>query len=485
MPITSTEVTQPTGTNLHLVVDSGTITVGNASIPVTQSGAWSVTATQATGTNLHTVVDSGSITVTQATGSNLHMVVDSGTITANIGTTNGLALDATVAKLTIAQGAALGTNTLALIGGSVTTASPAYTTGQISPLSLDTTGALRVNVTAGATSGTVAQGSTTAGQSGNFIQAAVTTAAPAYTTGQTSPLSLTTTGSLRIDNSSWIGSTAPTVGQKTMANSVPVVIASDNGLIVAQGSTTSGQSGQLVMGAVTTAAPAYTTAQSSPISLDTTGNIRIQMASWIGSTAPTVGSKTSANSVPVVIASDQGAVAVTAAQATAANLNAQVVGNVASGAADSGNPVKQGFVGVTALPTAVTNGQRANGISDKFGREVVVLGTVRDLKGTQTTTISASTTETTIVTAGGAGVFNDPIAILVANTSTATSTRIDFRDATAGTIRFSMQCPANQTTGFVIPGESIPQTTAAANWTAQCATSTTDVRIYVVYEKNQ
>lgn len=172
-------------------------------------------------------------------------------------------------------------------------------------------------------------------------------------------------------------------------------------------------------------------------------------------------------------------------QTNPANLNAQVAGDIASGTADSGNPVKQGFVGVTALPTAVTTGQRANAISDKFGRQATVLGTVRDLKGTQTTTISASVAETTIVTAGGAGIFNDPFQILVANTSAATSTRIDFRDATAGAVRFSLQCPANQTTGFNLPGESIPQTTAANNWTAQCATSTTDIRIYILFEKNQ
>lgn len=44
---------------------------------------------------------------------------------------------------------------------------------------------------------------------------------------------------------------------------------------VAQGSTTSGQTGSLVMGAVTSAAPSYTTAQTSPISLDTLGNTRV------------------------------------------------------------------------------------------------------------------------------------------------------------------------------------------------------------------
>lgn len=68
----------------------------------------------------------------------------SGTVTANVGTTNGLALDSTLAKLTIAQGVSLGSNTQALIGGSVTTAAPTYTTGQISPLSLSTAGLLRV-----------------------------------------------------------------------------------------------------------------------------------------------------------------------------------------------------------------------------------------------------------------------------------------------------------------------------------------------------
>lgn len=46
--------------------------------------------------------------------------------------------------------------------------------------------------------GTVAQGSTTSGQSGQLIQCAVITAAPSYTTAQTSPLNCTTNGILRV-----------------------------------------------------------------------------------------------------------------------------------------------------------------------------------------------------------------------------------------------------------------------------------------------
>lgn len=95
-----------------------------------------------------------------------------------------------------------------------------------------------------------AQGSTTVGQRGVLIQGAVTTAAPVYTTGQTSPLSITIGGLLRVDGSGatqpisgtvtanqgttpWVdnisqwGGVATSLGQKVMASSVPVVIASD------------------------------------------------------------------------------------------------------------------------------------------------------------------------------------------------------------------------------------------------------------------
>src|SRR5712671_5435327 len=53
--------------------------------------------------------------------------------------------------------------------------------------------------------------------------------------------------------------------------------------VVTQGSTTSGQSGQMAMGAVTTASPSYTTAQTSPLSLDTAGSLRVAIISGAGS----------------------------------------------------------------------------------------------------------------------------------------------------------------------------------------------------------
>lgn len=112
--------------------------------PATQPVSGTITVVQPTGTNLHAVIDSGTITVTQATGTNLHAVVDSGTITANIGTTNGLALDASVTGLQVSQGSTTSGEKGTLTMGAVTTAAPTYTTAQTSPLSLTTTGALRV-----------------------------------------------------------------------------------------------------------------------------------------------------------------------------------------------------------------------------------------------------------------------------------------------------------------------------------------------------
>ncbi len=48
-----------------------------------------------------------------------------------------------------------------------------------------------------------------------------------------------------------------------------------------------------------------------------------------------------------------------------------IEGDVAHDSADSGNPVKIGFQAENAFPTAVATGDRANGISDVFGRQLV------------------------------------------------------------------------------------------------------------------
>lgn len=129
-------VIQPTGTNLHTVVDSG-------SVSASQSGAWTVTAVQPTGTNLHTVVDSG-------------------TVTANIGTTGGLALDASVTGLQqTQQSSSIGVKGM-LMQGVVTSAAPGYSIDTVSPFSLTTGGLLRVDT--GSVAKTVNQGTSNISQ---------------------------------------------------------------------------------------------------------------------------------------------------------------------------------------------------------------------------------------------------------------------------------------------------------------------------------
>ena len=201
-------------------------------------------------------------------------------------------------------------------------------------------------------------------------------------------------GRLDANVGAWLGSTAPTVGQKAMAASLPVVIASDQSAVAVSGTVTAnigttnglaldatltgGTAKAIVRGGAkgaTAAADVTSTAEGADHqaldvqiyhggaainptqirALTATDVVSVEVNDWLGSTAPTVGQKTSANSIPTVLASDQSAIpvtdnggsitvdgTVTVTQATAANLNAQVQGTAAAGAAPSGNPVQVG-----------------------------------------------------------------------------------------------------------------------------------------------
>jgi hypothetical protein len=158
-------------------------------------------------------------------------------------------------------------------------------------------------------------------------------------------------------------------------------------------------------------------------------------------------------------------------------------GQGATGSAVPSGAQYDGGVAKTALPSAASDGNLTGKMVDKFGRQVVLPVTIRDLTGTQTTTISSSTSETTIVTAA-ASVFNDLLMLVVSNTS-ATATRVDFRDTTGGSVLFSLYVPAADVRGFSLGGVAVPQTSVNTNWTAQCGTSVADIRVYAVFAKNK
>lgn len=181
------------------------------------------------------------------------------------------------------------------------------------------------------------------------------------------------------------------------------------------------------------------------------------------------GQATLANSAPVAIASDQSKI--------------PVHGDTAHDAADANSPVKIGGQARTTNPTAVADADRTNAIFDKLGKQITV-GAIRELKAYQFTTITSSTAETTIITAGGAGVFCDPYSILLANTS-ATQCNVTIKEATAGSSTHIICVPPGETRGFTLPVDSaIKQTTANNNWTATCSASVAAMNITALYVKN-
>jgi hypothetical protein len=157
-------------------------------------------------------------------------------------------------------------------------------------------------------------------------------------------------------------------------------------------------------------------------------------------------------------------------------------GDIAQGTADSGNPVKCGGITQTGHPTATSLGQRVAASFDKEGRQLVQ-GAARLNKG-KTHTVISTTTETTVVAAGGTNIFNDLYGLVISNSS-ATTTTVTIRDSTAGTIQFMFVVPANDVRGLMIPVDSaVPQTTANTAWTATLSPAVTSIDFTALYVSN-
>jgi|GEM_PF-1415316 len=122
-------------------------------------------------------------------------------------------------------------------------------------------------------------------------------------------------------------------------------------------------------------------------------------------------------------------------------------------------------------------------ISNDLKGRLMVGSAPRTLKADQTTTITASTTETTIVTAI-ASTFIDVYGVILANTGS-TATSVTIRDVTAGTSRGQVYVPAGDTRGFMLPIDAAwKQATVNTAWTAQCSASTSSLVVTILYVKN-
>lgn len=242
--------------------------------------------------------------------------------------------------------------------GAVTTSSPAYTAGTNNALSLTLNGALRVD--------------------GSGVTQPISAASLPLPTGA-STSALQTTGNTTLATIS--GQLPTTLGQKTMANSLAVTIASDQSAIAitsaanyAQGATTAGEIGPLIQAAASATAPTYTTATTNPLSLTTAGALRVDgsavtqpisvvslplptgaatsalqtagnttLTTISGQLPTTLGQHTSAASLSVVIASDQSPIPVTASLSSTAVITS-VSNSLTTQVLLASNSARRGFI---------------------------------------------------------------------------------------------------------------------------------------------
>jgi hypothetical protein len=211
------------------------------------------------------------------------------TVTANLGTLNGAATAAGVSALEVTQGSTTSGQSGILTQGAVTTAAPTYTTAQTAPLSLDTSGNLRVAVTGG----------------GSNAAASATGSAVPASAGYTG---VNVGGTLRGVTGLSTGSLFPMT--------VAIVDGSGTQVTAFSGSGgTSSNFGSATPSAGTAAGYSDGTNMQSPRVFDLDSGAGTQYGLGInlrrsasGGSAELIGSSTSATSVPVVIASDQAAV---------------------------------------------------------------------------------------------------------------------------------------------------------------------------------
>lgn len=156
-------------------------------------------------------------------------------------------------------------------------------------------------------------------------------------------------------------------------------------------------------------------------------------------------------------------------------------GDIASGTADSGNPVKIGGVAKSGLITKVTDGSRVNSIYDLSGRQLTRMQ-AREIISTAYVTLSTGTEATLL--AASAGNFLDLIYIMGANTSGA-AVQVDIRAVTAGNIVATLYIPGNSTAGVSLP-VPFPQDNQGNNWTVDMPDITnSNVLISALFSKEQ
>lgn len=307
---------------------------------VTQPVSGTVTANLAAGTNAigklaaNSGVDIGDVDVTSVTP---------GTSATSLGK----------AADSVAGATDTGVAILAIRDDSLTTLTPAD--GDYAPLRVNSTGALHVTGGGGGTQYQEDAAHTT-GDTGTMALAVRkdTAAALAGSDGDYTPLITDANGALHVAVASGSVTASGTISVDNITTSiVPGTSASHLGK-AEDAAHASGDTGVMMLAVRkdTAAATAGTDGDYQPPITDSSGRL------WVNASGAAVPVTDNSGSLTV---DNAGTFAVQAASA----------GDTAHDAADSGNPVKVGFKAANALPTAVANADRANGISDLWGRQLV------------------------------------------------------------------------------------------------------------------
>lgn len=389
-----------------------------------------------------------------------------------------------------------------------TAAAPTYTEGSTDALSMDLSGNIRVAATVNATAALKA-----------------TAAAPLYVEASTDPLSGDLAGNLRCISSNFPALVDVNSGNKS-ASTLRMVLATDqptltNALKVDGSATTQPISGSVSItgslpafaaiptvkidqttpgvtnafdalnfpatvdvnagapgantirmalatgGAVT--ANAGTNLNTSALALETGGNL----ATLAGGVTASIYQNNIKQINGVVPLMGNGVTGTGSPRTTLANDNSALPawGHGVSGATAPAGMTLQGTLAKTALPAAVTDGQMAAFMADKFGRGIIRCAP-RELLVSATVTTTG--TSGTLLAAQGANVFADIFGLEISNSSAA-AVLVSISD---GTKTYNYEVPANSIVGFSkSSGDARPASSVNTAWTYVVASGTTTIYI--------
>lgn len=382
----------------------------------------------------------------------------------------------------------------------------AQNSGVMVPLNTDNAGNLLVNIAAGQAAG---------GTASSFVSMFPTsgTAMGAKNGANMVPVFADPVGNLQVNLQTAIPAGTNAIGAVTanagtnlntslLALETGGNLATIAGAVLSQTTATSGAKGYMALGAVTTAAPTYTTAQLNPLSMDTAGNLRINCTTGCsssggssvadegtftqGTTSMTVMGGIFNSSISNLTSGQAGAAQMTLDRMLYVNLGkvggtATVTGGVngsqsvggptASGSSIAANPVTIGGRAQNAEATAVTNGQVVNFATDLVGKQIVMPWANKENFVTGSSAGITSATNTSLISAAGSGVKLYLTGFSCGNTG-ATTSLIQFTSGSGGTVLWTTINPAGAgTNGKIEPPVATAANTALFFTTGSASTS--------------